>query len=331
MIIDQTPENPPDRPTPADSSLPQGEGKHWAVVIPVRNRPELLAQCLDSLQKQEFPKGNLEILICDDGSTEDLSAVVERFNSSLPNLRVIRQPPKGPAAARNLGFRSSAAEIFVCLDSDVICSPKFLISLVTTLRRHPEWVAAEGTVLPQGNKSLLQDAPEGRGGAYGSGASAYRVEALVKVGGLDEAFPYPACEDIDLAARLLQIGKYGYVPEAIVYHPVRPISWRTFWNWRKFWKYVMILAQRYGFLAFPGKQVGHFPRFRVALAAVLTSPGGRFLNGVKRLRSHPREGILTCGFALFDIFCGICALKDIFLAEVPPVRNYLLEIKSPKS
>lgn len=153
----------------------------------------------------------------------------------------------------------------------------------------------------------------------------------MKVGGFDEAFPYPACEDIDLAARLLQIGKYGYVPEAIVYHPVRPLSWRTFWNWRKFWKYIVILAHRYGFLAFPGKHVGRFPRFRVALAAVLTSPGGRFLSGVKHLQRSPREGIWNCGFAMFDILCGVCALKDIFFVEVPPVRNYLLKKISHES
>lgn len=164
MMFDRNPKNLPDRPAPADSSFAQKEGKNWAVVIPVRNRPDLLEQCLNSLRKQEFPDGQWEVLICDDGSREDLSAVVERFTSSLPSLRLLRQPPKGPAAARNLGFLSSPAEIFVCLDSDIICAPDFLNSLVTTLRRHPEWVAAEGTVLPQSGKSLLQDAPEGRGG-----------------------------------------------------------------------------------------------------------------------------------------------------------------------
>lgn len=323
--------NLPDHAIKTDSSLNKKERNDWAVVIPVRNRPNLLEKCLDSLRTQQFPEGRGEVLICDDGSPEDLYSVVEQFKPSLPNLRLLRQSPKGPAAARNLGFRSSVAEIFVCLDSDVICSPNFLNSLVTTLRKNPEWVAAEGTVLPQGTKSLLHDAPEGRGGAYGSGASAYRAEALKKVGGFDEAFPYAACEDIDLAARLLKIGKYGYVPDAIVYHPVRRITWQTFWNWRKFWKYVMILAQRYGFLAFPGKRIGRFPRLRVALAAVLTSPGGRFLIGVQHLQGHPREAILTCGFALFDILCGFYALKDIFFVKVPPARNYLLEKKSQES
>jgi GT2 family glycosyltransferase len=325
LILDQRPENHKVLPDPADFPLAQKEGMDWAVVIPVRNRADLLEKCLDSIRKQRFPNGRGEVLICDDGSTENLTVVVGRFASSLPNLRLLHQPPKGPASARNLGFRSSLAEIFVCLDSDIICAPDFLNSLVAHLQNHPEWVAAEGSVLPVGDKSPLHDAPEGRGGAYCSGASAYRAEALIKVGGFDEAFPYPACEDIDLAARLLQIGRYGYVPEAIVYHPVRRIGWETFWNWRKFWKYVMILAQRYRFLAFPGKKAGRFPRFRVALAAVLTSPGGRFLNGVKHIKSHPSEGILTCELALFDVLCGFLALKDIFFTEVPPARNYLRE------
>jgi glycosyltransferase involved in cell wall biosynthesis len=322
-MFDLNQTNLPDQTFQTDSSFSKKERNDWAVVIPVRNRPDLLEKCLDSLRRQQFPDGRGEVLICDDGSTEGISPVVKRFTSSLPNLRLLRQPPKGPAAARNLGFRSSSAEIFVCVDSDIICVPNFLNFLVTALRKHPEWVAAEGTVLPQGSISLLHDAPEGRGGAYPSGASAYRAEALVMVGGFDETFPYPACEDIDLAARLLRIGKYGYVPEAIVYHPVRRISWKTFYNWRKFWKFVMILAERYGFLAFPGRRIGRFSRLRVALAAVVTLPGGRFLQGCGHLPKKPKEGLLACVYSFFDVICGISALPDILLANVPLVKNYL--------
>jgi GT2 family glycosyltransferase len=294
-----------------------------AVVIPARNRPDLLEKCLESLACQTLPEGISEILVCDDGSSEDLTSVVETFRSRLPGIRLIKQQPKGPAAARNMGFRSSHADIFVTVDSDVTCAEGFLQNLVEALRRNPDWVAAEGSVLPVGDRGPLFDAPVNNGGTYGTGASAYRASALIEAGGLDEAFPFPACEDAELAERLLRLGPYGYVPDAIVYHPTRRVTWRMQWRSRKYWRYVMILAKRYGFLAFPGRPAGPLPRLRVALAAVVTLPGGRLLEAVRHAANNPREGLAACAAALFDIICGLAALPEIIFSPVPERKNYL--------
>ena len=300
------------------------EANHIAIVIPVRDRADLLGRCLDSLKGQKVQDGKWEVLICDDGSTEEMAEVVGLFNSFLPNLRLLRQSPRGPAAARNMGFRSSSANIFVCLDSDIICGPNYISRMVYALETNPDWVAAEATLLPRdGRSSILLDAPENRGGTYPSGASAYRREALERVGGFDEEFLLPACEDADLAARLIQLGKYGYVPEAVAYHPVRRVSLGTHWRWRKHWRYEMVLAKRYGFLSFPGNPAGPYPRLRVALAAIVTLPAGRFIQGLKEMLRNPRDGMSACLYALFDVICGIWALPNILLGPVPPQRNYL--------
>jgi GT2 family glycosyltransferase len=171
--------------------------------------------------------------------------------------------------------------------------------------------------------SILYDAPESNGQAYLSGVSAYRADALLKVGGFDETFLLPACEDADLAARLLKIGDYGYVPGAVAYHPTRRVTLQTHWRWRRHWKYEMILAKRYGFLSFPGNLAGPFPRLRVALAAVVTLPAGRFIEGVKYIKHKPSDGMLACLYALFDVFCGFLALQSILFSYIPPQRNYL--------
>jgi hypothetical protein len=126
-----------------------------------------------------------------------------------------------------------------------------------------------------------------------------------------------------LAARLLKLGEYGYVPQAVAYHPVRRVTLRTHWRWRRHWKYEMILAKRYGFLSFPGHPAGPFPRLRVALAAIVTLPAGRFIEGVKYIRHKPSEGMLACLYALFDVICGLWALPSILFSSVPPRRNYL--------
>jgi GT2 family glycosyltransferase len=321
MILDA------DRPKPGTAKVPDDSAGNDAakvcVVVPVRNRPDLLRACLRSLVDQQMPTISYEIIVCDDGSTVDLFPVIEEFQPGPPRVSIVNQKPKGPAAARNMGFRSRDAEIFVCVDSDVVCEPMFLSSLISALRQHEDWVAAEATVLPVGETGPVFDAPVNHGGTYGTGASAYRATSLIAVGGLDEAFPFPACEDAELAARLLRLGPYGYVPDAVVYHPTRRVTWLMQWRSRKYWRFVMILAKRYGFLAFPGRPAGPLPRFRVALAAVLTLPGGRFLNACKHFRAAPPEAIAACYYALFDVVCGICALPAILFGPVPPRKNYL--------
>jgi GT2 family glycosyltransferase len=296
-----------------------------AVVVPVRNRPDILEECLSSLANQDFPLNECEVLICDDCSTQDLEPVVNKFRNSIPNIKLLRQEkPKGPAAARNMGFRSSRASIFVCIDSDIICDKKFLTQIVRALAKHAGWIAAQGTVLSKGNiGGILFDAPENRGQTYPSGASAYRADALFKVEGFDEAFLLPACEDVDLAARLLKLGDYGYVAEAVAYHPSRRVTLRTHWRWRRHWKYEMILAKRYGFLSFPGNPAGPFPRLRVALAAIVTLPAGRFIESLKYVKGKPIGGMLACFYAIFDVFCGLWALPSILVSSIPPRRNYL--------
>lgn len=303
----------------------RNQSSQIAVVIPVRNQSNLLEECLLSLVDQDFSIGNVEVLVCDDFSTENLELVVNRCRKRIPNIRLLRlKKGQGPAAARNMGFRSSKASIFVCVDSDVICKKDFLRRIIDALEMNPDWVAAEATVLPKKEgRSILLDAPENRGGRFPSGASAYRSETLKRVGGFDEEFLLPACEDAELAARLLGIGKYGYVADAIVYHPTRTVSLQTHWRWRRHWRYEMILAKRYGFLSFPGKSAGRFPRLRVAMAAVLTLPAGRLLEGIRYIRRSPAGGLWACLYAIFDVFCGLWAIPTILFSRVPPQRDYL--------
>ena len=297
-----------------------------AVVIPVRNRRDLLEKCLASLSAQDFPLEQSEVFVCDDGSSVDLQALVESFWDRIPDLRLVRtEGPRGPAAARNLGIRSSTSPIIICLDSDIICDRSFLSKLVQAMEDHPGWVAAEGTIVPSGGKGeLLEDAPVSRPGrAFLSSATAYRREALSKAGGFDEEFLLPACEDAELAARLLTLGEFGSSAEAVAFHPVRQVTARTHWLWRRHWRYETILAKRYGFLAFPGNDAGRVPRLRVARAAVINLPAGRLIEAFAHPRQRASSRVRAALYAVFDILCGLCALPQILLSSTPERRNYI--------
>ena len=296
-----------------------------SIIIPVRNRPELLQQLLSSLVSQNFSLTDLEVLVCDDGSTMDLRPALRKYDSKIKNLCLLRQEPKGPAAARNRGIRESSSPIVLFLDSDVLPDRGLIFHLVTALDKNPDWLGAEARIESNGaEKSPLCDSPVcENGGRYHTAAIAYRRDALVRVGGFDESFKIPVCEDVDLAVRVLNQGPIGFISEAVVKHPRRRITLRTHWGWRHSWKYVMIVAKRYGFLAFPGKDAGSFPRLRVALAAVVTQPAGRFIEGIRYMRKDFFEGSLACFYALLDVLCGTWALPSIFLSRVPERKNYL--------
>jgi GT2 family glycosyltransferase len=296
-----------------------------SVIVPVRNRPDLLARTLETLTGQDFPADEYEIIVCDDGSTEDVSSVVRRFIPGPVSIRLEKQGPLGPAAARNLGIRRSHAPVLIFVDSDVQADRALIRCLVEVLRAHPEWQGAEAALHPAGEEAgILWDAPSSTdGGHYHTAAIAYQREVLLAVGGFDEEFKLPACEDVELAARVLALGPIGFVPEAKVWHPSRRVTGVTHWRWRRHWRYETVLAVRYGILVFPGKPCGPFPRLRVAWAAVATLPAGRFFSALKACANTPRDACLAALYSLLDVLCGLWVLPSILFAPVPTRRDYL--------
>jgi GT2 family glycosyltransferase len=299
---------------------------HLTVVIPFRDRLDRLEELLRELAAQEYPREELEILACDDGSRKDPWPTIAHYASLLPHLRLLQQPPKGPAAVRNLGIRESRAPLILFLDSDVLPAPGLLKALALALIEHPHWLGAEAKIERIGQEGPLWDGPSClHGGRYHTAAIAYRREALIQAGGFEEAFPFPACEDVELAYRILQRGPIGFVPQAVAYHPTRPVSLRIHWHWRCYWRYETILAKRHGFISFPENPSGRFPRMRVAWTAIFTLPMGRIFQALKYLRSQPGDALWALGYGVFDVFCGIWALPNILGTPIPPVRNYFTQ------
>ena len=67
-----------------------------SVIVPARNAADTIAPCLESLLAQTVPRGDYEVIVVDDGSTDETRSVVEAFDVIL-----VVQSHKGPAAARN--------------------------------------------------------------------------------------------------------------------------------------------------------------------------------------------------------------------------------------
>jgi glycosyltransferase involved in cell wall biosynthesis len=100
------------------------------VIIPTYNRKDSLLRTLDSLIQQTFPADQLEVIVVDDGSTDDTPTITSQ---QFPfTFRCVRQKNQGATAARNYGATISQAEILVFIDDDVTISPQTLAALVET-------------------------------------------------------------------------------------------------------------------------------------------------------------------------------------------------------
>lgn len=118
------------------------------VVVPTYNRAHLLSQTLDSLRAQTLAP--TEIIVVDDGSTDNTAEVVERY----PELTYLRQENGGKSSALNLALRHVASEYVWFFDDDDIASPDALERLVNTLEHHPECGYSFGTFVYHDSEGL---------------------------------------------------------------------------------------------------------------------------------------------------------------------------------
>lgn len=100
-----------------------------SVVIPTYNRAALLCEAVDSVLQQTYR--NIEVIVVDDGSTDDTRAVMEKYGDK---VRYSRRPNAGVNAARNLGFKQARGEYIALLDSDDLWAPYKLDLQVRLLR-----------------------------------------------------------------------------------------------------------------------------------------------------------------------------------------------------
>jgi len=101
-----------------------------SVIVPTFNRPEVLNECLRSIEGQTFR--HFEVVVVNDGGA-DVGNVVARWNTR-GNIRYIRHPEhRGPAAARNTGIRAATGDYIAYLDDDDLYYPNHLETLVNFL------------------------------------------------------------------------------------------------------------------------------------------------------------------------------------------------------
>ena len=108
-----------------------------STVIPVRNRPQLLREAVESVLAQTYRP--VEVIVVDDGSTDETPAMEDSLTRRYPDIvRIIRNPPLGPGPAREAGRVVARGEFIQYLDSDDLLRPRKFELQVQALRERPD-------------------------------------------------------------------------------------------------------------------------------------------------------------------------------------------------
>ena len=110
-----------------------------SIVMPVYNGGSLMQQMLDSLCRQTFE--DFELIVVDDGSTDDTALNLARYAEKEPRLRPFTVPNGGPARARNFGIGKAEGEYLYLCDADDLPEPNLLESLVREMDKGAELAA----------------------------------------------------------------------------------------------------------------------------------------------------------------------------------------------
>lgn len=189
----------------------------------MRNAAQYVAEAVRSITEQNY--GDLEVVVIDDGSTDDSAAIVQDLGD--PRIRVVPGPQQGISAAFNSGLAAATGTIIMRCDADDRFARDRIATQVQFLTEHQEYGALCGayrSIAPNGALAaeLVTERPSGEiTEALLNGETpthlctfAIRVEALRRLGGCRNAFV--TAEDIDLQLRLSEVTRV-YFSNAIAY------------------------------------------------------------------------------------------------------------------
>jgi glycosyltransferase involved in cell wall biosynthesis len=187
-----------------------------SVIIPTYNRRRLLEQAIQSVFDQTYP--NVELIVVDDGSTDETAIFLDEFKQ---RLTVLRQSNRGVSAARNRGIRAAGGEYICFLDSDDYWKPPKLELQLDFFKDHPQFEICQTEEIWIRNGVRINPKKRHRkreGDIYipslelcliSPSAVMMRTALFDKVGLFDERLP--ACEDYDLWLRISHSHPIGLV------------------------------------------------------------------------------------------------------------------------
>ena len=211
----------------------------FSIVLCTRDRSNLLADALESIGQLDYPASDFELVVVNNGSTDDTAAVVDAFAADAPfTVRCVDEPRKGLSNARNRGIAEAAGHWLFFTDDDQLVDRQVLREHERVATHHGARAQQGGIAptFPTGRPPWLRDRltvilgetdprPEGPAvmDLFG-GNMVFRRDLFDEMAGFDAALGKGAVgysEDIEISKRLEQMGEpIVYAPSALVYHVI---------------------------------------------------------------------------------------------------------------
>ncbi len=232
-----------------------------SVIVPCFNAADTIGVQLEALAAQQWPEP-WEIIISDNGSTDNALAVVEQYRERLPNLRIVNASDKrGAAHAKNVGARAAMGDALVFCDADDEVAPGWLSAIGTALREH-DFVASRfdpnklnapwiprAVHCPQQDGLQLYKYPPFLPHAGGCGLGVKR-SVYEAVGGFDETIL--VLDDTDFCFKVQLLGNtLHFVQNAVIHIRYRPTLAGMYHQARMWGKQNVLVYKKYRPLGMP--------------------------------------------------------------------------------
>lgn len=197
-----------------------------SVIVCCFNEEKYIKACIESLVSQNYPKGQYEVIIVDDGSVDETSSIcrsfIEHYLSTEPFLKYIRIQHSGLAAARNVGVAMARGDIIGFVDADTIVDQNWLSEVSHAFTSNPEIGGIGGKIEPLNADSLmakfLNDVFYDRIKAIGANM-VFRRAVFDKVGGFYTIFTSRG-DDASFLRKAESFFPVVKLQKAIVFHKV---------------------------------------------------------------------------------------------------------------
>lgn len=318
-----------------------------SVLIPARNEGLVIANTLDAILGMNYPKDKLEVIVLNDGSTDDTEAQVNLVSERDGRVRILNLPPgekgHGKSYALNIAYREARHDLIAIYDADNRPEPDSLRFLVARLVNDPALGATFGKFRTiNRDRNLLTRfihvetlafqwiIQAGRCRLFGVGVLpgtnfVIRRQVLEECSGWDEQ---AITEDAELSVRIYEKGwKIGFVPQAVTWEeePERFRTWlrqRTRWVRGNFYVLRKFLARSWRFKnKFLALELLYlFLLYYFFLAAILSSHAIFVLCGTGVLRVNVPGPFFAVWVAAFVLFVVEVALALSYEEESSPVN-----------
>ena len=213
-----------------------------SIIIPVYNHAHTIERCLLSIARQTV-KESLEIIIVNDGSTDNFHVFLEKAWNNFPEIKELEieevdQENMGAPAARNRGVKEASGEYIIFIDADTICEPNMLADMLSMLQQNPgaSYVYSQFKFGWKKMQSHIFDAGLLKKINYIDVTSLVRRKDLIP---FDESIK--RFQDWDLWLTMLDEDKVGVFVQKVLYKKIvfgriGYSSWLPSWIYRLPWK-----------------------------------------------------------------------------------------------